>query len=150
MLRDYKYFIENILSRRFRYIFAVGIKHRAGKNRAGSEWTPPIAEVDATKVNRKFRVRSIPAYFLRNIKDLIMKGSAKIKTKLRKAEVRVLAIESAIIVLLLVITVFGMLQVLNGSLIAVIYAPAAALVASLIGEDASRVINEAHRRDGNG
>jgi len=79
-----------------------------------------------------------------------MKGSAKIKTRLRKAEVRVLAIESAIIVLLLGITVFGMLQVLNGSLIAVIYAPAAALVASLIGEDASRVINEAHRRDGNG
>ena len=37
MLREYKCFIENILSSRFWYIFAVEIKHRAGKNRAGSE-----------------------------------------------------------------------------------------------------------------
>lgn len=54
MLRDYKCFIENILPRRFWYIFAVEIKHRAGKNRAGSEWTPPIAEVRRHKGKQKF------------------------------------------------------------------------------------------------
>ena len=74
----------------------------------------------------------------------------KMKTKLRRAEVRIVILESCLIGLLLGITIYGLIAVINGSLAAVLYTPLAAWVASLLGEDACRICEEAQRRDGNG
>ena len=53
MLRVLKRLFKIIYCRYFSIIFAVEIKHRAGKNRAGSEWAPPIAEVRRHKGKQK-------------------------------------------------------------------------------------------------
>jgi len=74
----------------------------------------------------------------------------KMKTKLRSSEAKVMTVECILIVALLTLCFFGLVQILHGSLLAVVYTSASAMVASLIGEDACRIYEEAKRRDGNG
>ena len=69
------------------------------------------------------------------------------RKKFTKAELQVLAIESVFIAALAVVAIIGMVQIVRGSLFAVLYTSAAALILSLIGEDAARIVE--HTKDRN-
>lgn len=71
------------------------------------------------------------------------------KTQLRKEEKKKVVVLTAIAAVALVCTIFGVVEVINGSLIAVAYATACLYCAALCGEDAMATIEEAKRRDGN-
>ena len=72
------------------------------------------------------------------------------KTKLRKAEKRVIAVKCAVIAAAVALTVYGFLEILDGSLVAVLYTPVVAAIACKTGEDVQRIVEETKRRDGNG
>lgn len=69
------------------------------------------------------------------------------RKKFTKAELQVLAIESVIIAALAVVAIIGMVQIVRGSLFAVLYTSVAALILSLIGEDAARIVEHAKDRN---
>ena len=74
----------------------------------------------------------------------------KMKTRLRNAEKRVVAIEVVIIIAACILTVHGVKEIIDGSLWAVMWSPLTALCGCVAGDDVKRIIGEAKRRDGNG
>jgi len=71
------------------------------------------------------------------------------KTQLRKEEKKKVVVLTALAAVALVCTILGVVEVINGSLIAVAYATACLYCAALCGEEAMATIEEAKRRDGN-
>lgn len=69
------------------------------------------------------------------------------KTRFRKAEKRVLIVEGLMVSACVILSIFGIAQIIDGSLVAVVWTTAAALIASMIGEDMQRIFGEAKRRD---
>ena len=73
----------------------------------------------------------------------------KMKTKLRKEEKRGVIGLSIIVAVALVGLVFGVKDILYGSLFAVIYSALCAFCAAIAGEKIQQIWEEAKRRDGN-
>lgn len=71
------------------------------------------------------------------------------KTKLNKAEKKVVTLECLLVVLSLVALIFGIIQILNGSLLAILWSTIVLYITCLVGEDVQRIWDEAKRRDGN-
>lgn len=79
-----------------------------------------------------------------------MMRTMKMQTKFRRAEKAIVAVECVIVFLSVIAVLCGLKAIINGSLMAVVLVPLCALVGCMTGEDLSRVIKEAKRRDGNG
>lgn len=61
------------------------------------------------------------------------------KTRLTKAEKRVIAVECAVIAVAAALTVYGFFDILDGSLVAVLYTPVLAAITCKTGEDVQRI-----------
>lgn len=71
------------------------------------------------------------------------------KTKLRREEKKGVIALSIIVAASLICMVYGVIDILDGSLFAVIYSALCALCAAVAGEKIQKIFEEANRRDDN-